>query len=47
MLSGDKPWNAEQKKICMHALYDPVKGLDQIRNLYDVVTTDLIKALDK
>jgi cytochrome P450 len=44
MLSGDKPWNAEQKKICMHALYDPVKGLGQIRNLYDTVTVDLIKS---
>jgi hypothetical protein len=43
MLSGDKPWNASQKKVCLHALYDPVKGLDQIRNLYEVVTNDLIK----
>jgi len=43
MLSGDKPWNAKQKKICIHALYDPVKGLSQIRDFYDTVTTDLIK----
>jgi hypothetical protein len=42
MLSGDEPWNANQKKICYHALYDPVKGLDQIRDFYDTVTTDLI-----
>lgn len=43
MLSGDKPWNSNQKKICLHALYDPVKGLDQIRDYYDAVTNDLIK----
>ena len=27
----------------MHALYDPVKGLNQIRDFYDTVTTNLIK----
>ncbi|KAF1839413.1 heme peroxidase [Decorospora gaudefroyi] len=43
MLSGDKPWNANQKKICMHALYDAEQGLDQVRGLYETVTTDLIK----
>jgi hypothetical protein len=43
MLSGDKPWNAEQKKICLHALYDPVQALSQVRDLYNTVTNDLIK----
>ena len=43
MLSGDKPWNAQQKKFCLHALYDPVKGLDQIRDRYVAVTDELIK----
>lgn len=43
MLSGDKPWNAKQKEICMHALYDTHKGLSQISDFYDTVTTDLIK----
>lgn len=44
MLSGDKPWNAEQKRVCLHALYDPVKGLDQIRQYYEVVTNDMISS---
>lgn len=43
MLSGDKPWNAQQKKICLHALYDPVQGLSQIRDYYDTVTNGLIQ----
>ncbi|KAF2638101.1 heme peroxidase [Massarina eburnea CBS 473.64] len=43
MLSGDKPWNAGQKKVCLHALYDPVQGLDQIRDFYNTVTDDLVK----
>jgi hypothetical protein len=43
MLSGDKPWNAQQKLTCMHALYDPAQGLNQIRDFYDTVTHDLIK----
>lgn len=42
MLSGDEPWNANQKKICYHALYDPVDALKQIQSYYDTVTTDLI-----
>lgn len=42
MLSGDKPWNAEQKKICLHALYDPQKGLEEIRQFYENITTSLI-----
>jgi hypothetical protein len=43
MVSGDKPWSAKQKQICMHALYDPIQGLNQIRDFYDTVTTNLIK----
>ncbi|KAH8668546.1 heme peroxidase [Xylariales sp. PMI_506] len=43
MLSGDKPWDTAQKSLCMHALYDPTTGLDQIRNFYNTVTTELIR----
>jgi hypothetical protein len=43
MLSGDKPWNAEQKKFCWHALYSPDDGLTQIRDYYEAVTTKLVQ----
>jgi hypothetical protein len=43
MLSGDLPWNANQKKLCLHALYDPSEGLDEIRDLYDHITTTLLE----
>jgi hypothetical protein len=43
MLSGDKPWNTEQKNICEHALYDPSKGLEQIRDFYKSVTESLVR----
>ncbi|SMR63435.1 unnamed protein product [Zymoseptoria tritici ST99CH_3D1] len=44
MLSGDKTWNAEQKKTCLHALYDVPNGLAQIRDFYGTVTDSLIKS---
>jgi hypothetical protein len=43
MLSGDKPWNFDQKKICLHALYGLPQGLAQIHDFYRVVTDNLIK----
>ncbi|PVH91026.1 heme peroxidase, partial [Periconia macrospinosa] len=43
MVSGDKPWSPKQKQICLHALYDPDQGLNQIRDFYDTVTNNLIK----
>jgi hypothetical protein len=43
MLSGDKPWNAEQRGYCQNALYRPSKGLDQIRDYYRTVTERLIR----
>ena len=42
MLSGDKPWNRDQKKHCEHALYDPCDGLDEIRKFYETITTKLV-----
>jgi hypothetical protein len=41
-LSGDKPWNAEQKRICLHALYDIPHGLTEIRDMYTTVMDSLI-----
>jgi hypothetical protein len=43
MLGGDQPWNANQKKMCWNTFYDDVKGLDQISDFYDTLTTNLIK----
>jgi hypothetical protein len=47
MLSGDRPWNAKQKSVCMHALYDPPKGLEQIKAFYEKVTTGLIESMSQ
>jgi hypothetical protein len=44
MLSGDKPKDAEQKRVCMHALYSPDRGVDQIRDFYSKLTDNLIAA---
>lgn len=44
MLSGDKPWNTEQKKFCWHALYSIDNGLDQIKDHYYQVTSNLVKS---
>ena len=43
MLSGDKPWNAEQKSICKHAFYSPSTANDQFRAAFDDITNSLIK----
>ena len=43
MLSGDEPWNTEQKNFCEHALYDPSDGLSEIRDFYRTVTETLVR----
>ena len=43
MLSGDSPANAEQKKFVEHAVYCPAHGLDQVRQFYEKLTTNLVK----
>ncbi|KAI9829319.1 MAG: hypothetical protein M1819_006382 [Sarea resinae] len=45
MLSGDSPTNAEQKKFVSNAVYCPHDGLNEIRQYYEKLTTDLV--LDK
>ena len=43
MLSGDKPANAEQKKFVGNAIYSPTKGLEEVREFYENLTTNLLK----
>ena len=43
MLSGDKPANAEQKKFVGKALYSPQKGLEEVHQFYENLTTKLIE----
>lgn len=43
MLSGDKPVNVQQHAFIDNALYSPPKGMDEIANLYERVTVDLLK----
>jgi hypothetical protein len=43
MLSGDKPWNTEQKAICKHAIYSPETANEQFRAAFDEITSKLIK----
>ena len=42
MLSGDSPADAEQRVFVGKALYSPAHGLEEIRSLYEKITTDLI-----
>lgn len=43
MLSGDRPWNAEQKAICKHAIYSPQTANEQFRATFEDITSKLIK----
>lgn len=42
MLSGDKPANAQQKSFVRNAVYGPQEGLDEVRQFYERITTDLV-----
>ena len=42
MLSGDTPANAKQKKFVAQAVYEPQHGLDEIRQFYETLTTNLV-----
>ncbi|EXJ92051.1 hypothetical protein A1O3_00601 [Capronia epimyces CBS 606.96] len=44
MLSGDSVANATQRREVEHALYCPVNGLEQVRQFYEDVTTQLVVA---
>lgn len=43
MLSGDAPSNMVQHKEVEDAIYCPVNGLDQIRQFYEDLTTQLVE----
>lgn len=43
MLSGDSPADAKQRDLVKECLYKPEKGLDEVRQFYESVTTDLIR----
>jgi hypothetical protein len=43
MLSGDAPANAEQKKFVGQAVYGPQHGLEEIRQFYETLTTNLVR----
>ena len=43
MLSGDAPANAEQKKFVGQAVYAPQHGLEEVRQFYEALTTNLVQ----
>ncbi len=47
MLSGDSLANAEQRTFVAERLYRPSDTLDQVRQFYESITTDLIKRNSK
>ena len=47
MLSGDSVANAEQRTFVAERLYRPSDTLDQVRQFYESITTDLIKRSSK
>lgn len=47
MLSGDTVANAEQRTFVAERLYRPSDTLDQVRQFYESITTDLIKRNSK
>ncbi|KAF7158141.1 hypothetical protein CNMCM5623_002807 [Aspergillus felis] len=42
MLSGDSPANAEQRRFVDECLYEPKTVLEDVRKLYESITTDLL-----
>lgn len=43
MLSGDSPANAEQRRFVNECLYEPKAILEEVRQLYETITTDLLR----
>jgi hypothetical protein len=43
MLSGDSAANAEQRRFVNECLYEPKSTLEQVRQLYESITTDLLR----
>lgn len=43
MLSGDSAANAEQRRFVNECLYEPTTILEEVQQLYESITTDLLR----